>query len=244
MNKRILKKKAKQFWQKNYIKTCFCGHENELKQTGRDVDEFLGEITFRYPHEECPIHGMEYISYHCSKAMEKAEKKILTKLLLEKRHPKFYEYISVEAVSQLTGISEKSLLKGHIWLYSLKYKGKRIYLKESVEKHLRTKHHGWVKLVDYKTEQDNWIRKVKLHPNYDVDVLFYDGTYRRKNILSFIESDEGLNRILIDSKRFLTPLYVSNTFICYGNEEIIGNELLYSGEMIVPFEGGIERREW
>ena len=76
MNKRILKKKAKQFWQKNYIKTCFCGHENELKQTGRYVDEFLGEITFRYPHEECPIHGMEYINYHCSKAMEKAEKKM------------------------------------------------------------------------------------------------------------------------------------------------------------------------
>ena len=247
------------------------------KQTRTYVDEFLGIITYKYPHGECPIHGNSGFSYGECKVRSKAEKKTITKLLLKNRHPKNHEYLSVEEVAKLTKLKvinkfvlrsilnrnpknhiqlsveevaklkkwrQKSLAKGSLWLYSMKYKGKRIYLKESVDKHLRTQHHGWVKLVDYKTEDDDWIRRVLLHPNYDVDVLFYDGTYRRKNVLSYIKDDEFLKDFLIEEKNFMNPKYVSAYDICYGNEEYIDNKFLYSGEPIPPFEGGIERREW
>lgn len=145
MKKRIREKKVKQFCNKNYIKTCSCGLENELKQVGSYVNEFLGKISFRYPHAECPVHGIEFASYHCCKVMEKAERKTLTKLLFENRNLKFFDYLSIEETARLTGFKEKDLEKGHIWLYNLKRNGKRIYLKESVEKHLRTKHHGFIK---------------------------------------------------------------------------------------------------
>lgn len=217
---------------------CFCKRKLEVRNECKYTDLYLGRFTFKCIHEVCPVHGIVTAS-HWLEAFEAAKKKRLQYLLLQKRHPKNHEYLSVEEVARLTNTPVERLNGDDTWLYSTVYHGERIYLKESVDKYLANNKPGWIKLVDYKTEENHWIKRVLLHDNYDVDVEFYDGTCRRKNLKEYIEGDSIFIEEIPDVESFLKSAHVEVGAIWWPLDNYVDSRYLYDGEKISPFEGGI-----
>lgn len=207
------------------------------------TDELLGEIEFDGVVYVCSKCEMLCLSEEASQNQKKAINKAQTNLLLKHFHPDDHEYLSIKEVSELTGLSEKYLAIGDYFMNSLLYKGERIYLKESVDKFLRTKTNGAIKLVDYSTKNGTDIKRIFLHDNYDIDVEFYDGSFKRRNVRKLIWNDSNM-LLLRDLNVFKNPTEVYTYKIEYPMWNEISSLYLYQGKNIPPFTGGIEPREW
>lgn len=260
MRKRLKNKKAKQHFRDNYPRHCWCGQEMVLKEKLTVINECLGIIHLYFPYAKCPIHDDFKMNSIGWDKLDELKRKRLRKLLLEKFNPDNTDYYPLGTMTNLSGLSMRKIKEEQKMtspdFYVLKHKGVWKVLKESAERYIRTKGlfggNGRIKLVDYKTEADNWIKRVLLHENYDIDVEFYDGTCRRTNVLEYLKAldeREPIRRATLQVENFMNPCQVDawGVYYKYGEydyEDVnFNNSTLYMGELIPRFEGGRERDE-